>query len=387
MLWGNQHQYTILNPRLQFLLECRAVQEGILGADDYVYADLRALPSGYRAAADSAQILPYLALYPELQVTQSDVDVAEIGKRLGLPIKVNDPSYVREFYFGQTVRNLELFDSLLLQAHRDAIKICRADRAGVIQVIHNQVSEEDLTDIFLGVSDVRANLKVFNFFYDRLLDALAEFYRLSLVSSLLQSTTYDELFVVDGRAVRQTRHPYFESLVVQFDDFYKRLVTDIFLAAIESRAMATPLWRPRPLNVDFRRREKVYETVFVQFNDELKILPNPSSLSEAAEVSQSRPVKRLRAVLDEWLTQVGTATDALEQRIRRDIALANRDIQTLRRIRRHKESPLVFAIKAVAGQIPLVGNVVSGVESCVWLYEQQLERRSCWVTLRDVKSS
>jgi hypothetical protein len=141
------------------------------------------------------------------------------------------------------------------------------------------------------------------------------------------------------------------------------------------------------LNVDFRRREKVYETVFVQFNDELKILPNPSSLSEAAEVSQSRPVKRLRAVLDEWLTQVGTATDALEQRIRRDIALANRDIQTLRRIRRHKESPLVFAIKAVAGQIPLVGNVVSGVESCVWLYEQQLERRSCWVTLRDVKSS
>ncbi len=56
--------HTVLNPTLQFLLESQALQEGVLGADDYLYADLRPVPSGYGTISNAGDILPYVALYP-----------------------------------------------------------------------------------------------------------------------------------------------------------------------------------------------------------------------------------------------------------------------------------------------------------------------------------
>jgi hypothetical protein len=128
--------------------------------------------------------------------------------------------------------------------------------------------------------------------------------------------------------------------------------------------------------------QPVIELLNVRFAEEVCILPAPRSLAEAADMGQSRQVKRLRSTIEHWIAEVGSNNPRLESRMRKDIAAAARDLRHLRAFREYKESPLIFGVKAVAGQIPIVANVVTLAETVGWVYERWLDRRSCWVTIK-----
>jgi hypothetical protein len=100
------------------------------------------------------------------------------------------------------------------------------------------------------------------------------------------------------------------------------------------------------------------------------------------EFGSSREMARLRQLMTQWPDEVGSANGRLEARIRVDITKASNELKRLNRWKEFYESPVVFGSRIVAGQIPIISNVVSLMDGASWAFERWTTRRNCWVALR-----
>lgn len=116
--------------------------------------------------------------------------------------------------------------------------------------------------------------------------------------------------------------------------------------------------------------------------DEIRILPNPSSLHDVFELRQRAEIARFRNVVSEWIQTIQEGRVKAEARIRRDIATANRDLRRLRLYKDYKRSPIAFWINAIGGHIPIFSNILTFVST---FGEKALEKwthkHSGWATL------
>jgi hypothetical protein len=122
--------------------------------------------------------------------------------------------------------------------------------------------------------------------------------------------------------------------------------------------------------------------VLIQFKEELTVMAAPRTIAESVEFGHSREMDRLRQLLGQWLSSVGESPPALEARIRRDIGKASRELKRLKKWKAFNESPLVFGMKFLAGQVPVISNVVTAMDAGSWAYERWVVRRNCWVAIK-----
>ncbi len=116
--------------------------------------------------------------------------------------------------------------------------------------------------------------------------------------------------------------------------------------------------------------------------DEIRILPNPSSIREVVKLRKSPELHRFREVVSEWILTIQEGRVAAERRVRSDVALANKDLKGLESWAEYKSSPLAFWIYAIGGHIPVFSNVLTLVSTFgERAYSNWLSRRKKWAVL------
>lgn len=384
----------LLSPQLQYLLEAQAVKERILDRGDYSLGECFDVPPLYRLSSNRQAILPYLALYPEFRATRSDFVLDRLSQT-GLKVRVEEPGLVRHLNYAidwHDLKHDDQFVRLLSLAHEEACRFCLRDHKRLTALLRGLIGPDQIDSLYFGRQDDDHGDRCTNLFtllLPRILRRLRTWYADGLVGSIFQDSQFFDIVCPELDEAGLLSHPYFEALLGKLDDYYTRLVAELFISSHERAHFGTLPWFARMRSnkpVSSSKVQPAIELLHVRFAHEVRILPAPRTLTEAAEMGQSRKVKRLKRKIEHWMKEVGPDKSNLEKKIRRDIASAARDLRTLRTYREYKESPLVFGLKAVGGQIPLIANVVTLAETLGWAYERCLDRRSCWVTINSPNS-
>ncbi|MPY73635.1 MAG: hypothetical protein GEU87_05190 [Alphaproteobacteria bacterium] len=429
----------ILSPGLQYELEAQAAREGVLTDEDYVFANLMPLHAGYGSGVVPRGILPLLCFFPTVTATNSEYILDGVSLKTGLGISHIDsrriqvqstiegcgPGHGRieigaatgndrfriavpmpeplldKFNFAESYYDIGKgsFLKVLAQAQDEAERICLSDSPGLTRMLLTLVNPSYgehvtvLADSSLDTPQPSHIAGAFTTFLPDILDVYSGWYSNGLGAPL----PFDYLTGQEWRAHREAdtfadefvasifSHPLFEALVDKLDDYYVRLVASLFLANCENNTVGTRRWyRKRHGAKSLPNPDNAVETcqlLRVQFRDELTVVPDPRNLYEAIEYSSCPEIVRLGQLLDEWLQSARADNLSMECRIRRDITKASQDLKRLQRYREFKESPFVFGLRTVLGQVPIISNVVSVVEVGGWLWERHTQKRTCWVSL------
>jgi hypothetical protein len=127
--------------------------------------------------------------------------------------------------------------------------------------------------------------------------------------------------------------------------------------------------------------DDVYYLASASLREDGWTLPAPRTLAEAVEIRGSPFVKRFREVMNEWILTLQEGRIDAAKRIRRDVLLANRELERLERWERFERSPVLFWINAVGGQVPILSNFLSAVATVAGLGSSAMKRHSGWVML------
>jgi hypothetical protein len=120
------------------------------------------------------------------------------------------------------------------------------------------------------------------------------------------------------------------------------------------------------------------QVIRVNLADVVDYFPLPRTLAEAIDFREHPRLAAFRHTLERWLQSVATASQ-LEQKIRRDLQIANRDLSRLARIRALKERPLLFGIKTALSLVPVVSTAITLVDAIDYFYERRTSARWAWI--------
>ena len=125
--------------------------------------------------------------------------------------------------------------------------------------------------------------------------------------------------------------------------------------------------------------DDVYYIAKTRLQDEMLVLPEPRDLNDVLRMRNAKEMARFRQVLTQWCASLHEGSAKAEQRMRRDVAKANRELTRLSKWKRWKESPLNFVVSAVGGHIPILSNVLTVITMVGGMYEYRVERNHNWV--------
>jgi hypothetical protein len=236
----------------------------------------------------------------------------------------------------------------------------------------------------IGEGDV---VSIFENQYDDIIDYLGGYFSTSLRTGALDYI-YDAAY--DDEDLEYIRgplsHPYFGIMLDKLGDLYARQVAGIFVANLESHNLAARNWlwtRKKAPSTKARDILRASELLRVKFQKELTVVPAPRTIREAVDMGQSKEMKRLRQLIHKWIEEVRYDNLALESRIRKDIEKASRELKNLKKFKEYYESPVIFSVRAIAGQIPVISNVASAVDTIGGLYSRWIENRNYWIKIEE----
>jgi hypothetical protein len=177
---------------------------------------------------------------------------------------------------------------------------------------------------------------------------------------------------------------YLEAWLDKVDDFYIRLASTIFYSNWKAQTLSVGRWWGKKAELETRPDVALDAAeVLVQFREELRVVPLPRTIGEAAEIAKSKEMVRIRELVGRWLDAAHESNERIEQLIRKDIAKASAELRRLKRFKELSESPFVFGLKLLAGQVPVVSNVVTIADAAGWMYERWVSKRNCWVAIKN----
>ena len=375
-----------MSPQLQTGLEAQAISEGLLTRSDYCYGKLYDFPSVYGATGTDRRILIYLCLFPSIEVTQSDFLLKGLSDRAGLAIRTIEPRSARKLNMcgGEDQKmSSSQYDALAETCHVDVLRICLAQRERLINLIEGQIAREASSTLFTGESRIADIKHVCRPSFLPAIELLTGWYGADLSATPFQGLGF-EIELADGTMIPKSisNHPYFELWLDKIDDLYVRLFATLFYSRLKEQSFATGGWWSRaPKLIDGERALDAAHMVTIKFRDELRIVPDPSCISEAVDMGNSKEMRRLLEKVSEWIDCANADQLHLESRIRADIFKASKELRRLKRYKEFTDSPLIFGTKMVLGQIPIVSNILSVVEGGSWVYEKWVANRTCWVSI------
>lgn len=127
--------------------------------------------------------------------------------------------------------------------------------------------------------------------------------------------------------------------------------------------------------------DNLYYLAKTNFKDETRFLPNPETLDDVFRLRESKHIQRYREVFGNWIQVATEGNVRLEEKLRKDLAKANKEIKKLNKWREYKESEINFVINAVGGHVPLLSNFLTIINTVAHIYEQRMEQRHCWIQM------
>lgn len=376
-----------LDPIIQSNLESQAVREGLLTRSHYSLGQLYDIPPLYKQAP-IRPLLGFISLYPNIVVTQSEFYIDQLSDKTGLSLEQKDFSELRyEYFINPNWAYRKLTDKLLPSANKETISFFLKNRNKVVKLLDLQVGKDQSTDVFYENSDDsrRAALKLFNYCFGQILMQAKQFYRTSLNGQLLSDWELLDILDIPPYADNIANSPAFERLLDKFGELYSRVLCDLFFSKFEEQSTISPLWvGAQDIQPTYSQIHQLEALVTVRI-PEISILPAPRSFREAADFSHRKEIVRVRRLIAEWIESLEQGEEKAVSKIRMDLEKANKELRQLRYINEYKESPVLFGIKLVGGQIPILSNILGLVEGVAWGYERWLKDRTCWLYIDDME--
>jgi hypothetical protein len=189
----------------------------------------------------------------------------------------------------------------------------------------------------------------------------------------------------DGQIIG--KKPHLSAFEGDMESMIESLEKCIYFSSYERVAFTTGLGdsqEPEPLPT-VELIDNLYYLVKTNLTNEVLILPEPRSISEAIEMRNAKEMKKFREILSEWLSALVQGDVMLEKNIRRDIQKANIELEKLKHWRQFEKSPLNFWLNSIGGQIPYFSNILSAFNSVAGLYSTISEKNNSWVLFAQKK--
>lgn len=127
--------------------------------------------------------------------------------------------------------------------------------------------------------------------------------------------------------------------------------------------------------------DSVYYTVQARLPNEINILPMPQSLDEVLKMRKSPYIKSFRNVMNEWSYYVGEGEYKLAEKIKKDLIIANRQLDHLDRYKRFSQSPYTRVFNVLGGFVPYL-NVLLCIINLIEPYVTEcIQEKNQWVLL------
>lgn len=385
----NSSSTAIISPRLQTSLESEALREGLLSWNDYNLREIYEIPPAFGQRGFDPKILSYLCLFPAVIATRSDFDLDKMALTSGLDVQTIEPRGVREYNLcnDQKIMEVSDFRTLIKMCHDEIQELCAVQERELAAIIEDQIYvspgsqgnlsglENDQLKHFTRRSLLPAIRLMGSHWYKDGDHSATPFQGLGLEELLIHEANIPSSVIGD---------PYFQAWLDKLDDFYVRLVAAAFYSKLNADKMSTGRWWDRSHAPLGNRPEAALEAcqVLIQFKEELRVVPAPRTIREAIDLGRTKEMERLRQLIERWLDVVSEHDMQLETLVRADIAQASAELRRLKQYKEFQESPIVFGARLVAGQIPVISNVVTIVESVGWIYERWASKRNCWVAIK-----
>lgn len=370
-----------ISPNLQVSLEAQAIKEGLLSREDYIYSDIFNFPKSYAENNAHEKILTYLCLFPEIDMTQSDFTLDNVQAKTGLKLQKIESRFMRKIYY-QNTEIYDDFDKILNQCNIEASSIFLNNASETVKIISSMINYQNL-------NQNKTELFYQNRSFIPAIELLSSWYENDVATSPWRNETGAEEIIR-----RETNfgseillNPDFEAWLDKVDDHYVRMLSILFEEKISNKSAITERWwrfNRNQINTDRSFHDRALDVghmVAINFRDELRVVPTPRSIPEAIEMAHTKEMIRLREKISEW-SEAATSSSQLEARVRKDIEKASKEIKNLNSYKEFKESPLVFGIRLLLGQVPIISNLLSVIEAAEWATERWLKQKNIWVSVK-----
>jgi hypothetical protein len=123
----------------------------------------------------------------------------------------------------------------------------------------------------------------------------------------------------------------------------------------------------------------VVDLVRLDFRNRFAYLPHPRCLEEAFEMRVDARLVRLRRKIDAWIRYSQGRSEDISSKIDNDIQRALKEISFVRKWENLKEGNLYIVFTAIAGQVPILSNVISGLTTIEQLISKHKEKHFGWI--------
>jgi hypothetical protein len=130
-------------------------------------------------------------------------------------------------------------------------------------------------------------------------------------------------------------------------------------------------------------QEGVLYVAKTNFLEEVRYLPYPENLFDVLKYRESKEIHRYREVFSGWLDEVNKNDGKAESKIRRDLALANKGLKRLDKVKEYKDSNLNFVVNSIGGHVPVLSNFLTILGTVGYVYQKRTEWKHSWINLID----
>lgn len=390
----------ILSDQHSIALENRAYREQLLKRSDHFYADFVEPRVSPRSPAEDS-VLDFLCLYDQLMVSEKRFDLLPLNKISDHSLIQRRPDQVRETILWLTrpsrrdekppvvPAHLGLSQSQFEQIRSNALweaqSLVTLEVASVLDDARTLFESERVTDGHIENDLQLSHLSILGY-----LKANA-FWIVELLDKWCKGGGYNHL--IDDEDLKEAKLPKevrwqfaFYSKSRRFE-YYFRHLQESYAHAFESSFIGQVYeveqsYLRDPFFQQSSRTEtsiaEISKVIRVDLSDVVDYFPLPRTFEEAVEFKHRREMASFKSMLQEWMDAASTNAN-LEQRIRRDLQLANRDIKRLNQYRYLKEKPLFFGLRVVASNLPVLGTIISIIDIAEYILERRTARRTAWV--------
>ena len=121
--------------------------------------------------------------------------------------------------------------------------------------------------------------------------------------------------------------------------------------------------------------------VTTKITDEIKYFPYPENMYDVLKYRERKEIRLFREVLSEWLRELRLGNVRGEERIRKDIKKANKELKRLNKWKEYERSPINFVINSIGGHIPILSNILTGIYSISFIYERHIDKKYAWLNM------
>lgn len=190
----------------------------------------------------------------------------------------------------------------------------------------------------------------------------------------------------NGEYPEMSNDQFYLDVNIQFQIFFPKLWDIIFLSQKNNSSFKSSFnSNINKISNSINITDSQLYMVKTKLEKEVLILPKPRNIREAVDLRESNEMSRFRELLSSWLCHLKKGEDKLEKKIRKDIALANRELKISKHWIEYKQSPVNFWINSIGGHIPILSNILTVIGTIGGLHEKRVEKKLSWTRIVEIK--